>query len=170
MSPRILCLIQLSLGYAPWLLCFGLYIWPRLKAMDHFEAQRAIAALHSFRFFALAFLIPGIVGPNLPEGFATFAAFANFATGMLAMLALLTARVRSLFWTFVMAFNLVGLGDIALDFYHAVQFNLPAAAGQLGSLYAFVILYVPLQLITHVAAFYLFARSRAGGVLGRVAM
>jgi len=27
-----------------------------------------------------------------------------------------------------------------------------------------------LQLITHVAAFYLFARSRAGGVLGRAAM
>jgi len=164
MSPQIVCLTQLSLGYVPWLLCFGFYIWPRLRRMDHFDAQRAIAALHSFRFFALAFLIPGIVGPDLPEGFAAFAAYANFATGLLAMLALLSARARSLFWIFVVAFNLVGVGDIALDFFHAVKFNLPAAAGQLGAMYAFVILYVPLQAITHVAAFYLLARSSAGAV------
>jgi hypothetical protein len=138
--------------------------------MDHFDAQRAIAMLHSFRFFGLAFLIPGIVGPYLAEGFATFAAYANFATGMLAMLALLTARARSVFWTFVVAFNIVGIGDILVDFYHAVQFDLPAAAGQLGALYAFVILYVPLQLITHGAAFYLLARSRAGAVHGTAAI
>ena len=49
MSPQILFLTHLFLGYVPWLLCFGVYIWPRLKAMDHFDAQRAIAVLHSFR-------------------------------------------------------------------------------------------------------------------------
>ena len=36
--------------------------------MDRVEAQRAIATLHSFRFFGLVFLIPGVVGPNLPTG------------------------------------------------------------------------------------------------------
>ncbi len=72
MSPQILFLTHLFLGYVPWLLCFGVYIWPRLKAMDHVGAQRAIAALHSFRFFGLAFILPGVVGPNLPAGFATF--------------------------------------------------------------------------------------------------
>lgn len=44
---------HLVLGYVAWLLCFGAYIWPRLKAMDPVEAQRAIATLHSFRFFGL---------------------------------------------------------------------------------------------------------------------
>ena len=35
MSPEILLQTHLVLGYVAWLLCFGVYIWPRLKAMDH---------------------------------------------------------------------------------------------------------------------------------------
>ena len=108
MSAETLFRIQLALGYVVWLLCFSVYIWPRLKTMDRFDAQRAIATLHSFRFFGLVFILPGIVGPDLPAGFATFAAYGDFATGVLAILALLTARVRPLFWSFVVAFNLVG--------------------------------------------------------------
>src|ERR1700732_3005264 len=135
MSPQILFLTHLFLGYVPWLLCFGVYIWPRLKAMDHFDAQRAIATLHSFRFFGLVFILPGVVGPNLPAGFAAFAAYGNFATGVLAMLALLTVRIRPLFWAFVVAFNLVGTVDIVVDYYHATQLGLPALAGELGSTY-----------------------------------
>jgi len=73
MSPETLFRIHLVLGYLAWLLCFGVYIWPRLRSMDHVEAQRAIATLHSFRFFGLVFILPGVVG-NLPAGFATFAA------------------------------------------------------------------------------------------------
>jgi hypothetical protein len=158
MSTEILFQTHLVLGYVAWLLCFGVYIWPRLKAMDHFEAQRAIATLHSFRFFGLVFILPGVVGPNLPAGFATFAAYGNFATGVLAMLALLAVRIRPLFWLFVVAFNLVGVADYILDGYHAVQVNLPAVAGELGVMYAFLIVYVPVQIITHVVAFYLLMR------------
>jgi len=51
MSPATIFQIHLVLGYVPWLLCLGAYVWPRLKAMDRVEAQRAIATLHSFRFF-----------------------------------------------------------------------------------------------------------------------
>jgi hypothetical protein len=43
--------------------------------MDQVEAQRAIATLHSFRFFGLVFIIPGVVGPNLPVDSAEFAAY-----------------------------------------------------------------------------------------------
>jgi hypothetical protein len=164
MSSQTVFLTHLVLGYVPWLLCFGAYIWPRLKAMDHFDAQRAIAALHSFRVIGLAFLLPGVVGANLPDGFATFAAYGNFATGALAMLALLAIRVRPLFWLFVIAFNLVGVVDIAVDFYDSVRVDLPAVAGELRAMYAFPIIYMPLQMITHLAAFYLFARSRSNAV------
>lgn len=160
MSPATIFNIQLVLGYAPWLLCFGAYVWPRLKAMDRVEAQRAIATLHSFRFFGLVFLIPGVVGPNLPAGFATFAAYGDFATGLLAMLALLTIRTRPLFWLFVVAFNLVGAADILIDYYHGIQIGLPALAGELGAAYAIPIIYVPVLMITHVAAFYLLARRQ----------
>jgi hypothetical protein len=65
MSPQIIFQLQLILGYVAWLLCFSAYFWPRLKAMDQVGAQRAIATLHSFRFFGLVFLIPGVIGPNL---------------------------------------------------------------------------------------------------------
>jgi hypothetical protein len=158
MSPATIFQIHLALGYVPWLLCFGVYVWPRLKSMDPVEAQRAIATLHSFRFFGLVFIIPGVVGPNLPADFATFAAYVDFATGVLAMLALLTVRIRPLFWLFVVAFNLIGAADIIIDYYHGNQVGLPALAGELGATYAIPILYVPLLMITHVVAFYLLLR------------
>jgi hypothetical protein len=161
MSPETLFRIHLVLGYVAWLLCFGAYIWPKLKTMDRIEAHRAIATLHSFRFFGLVFVLPGVVGPNLPAGFATFAAYGDFATGVLAMMALLTIRIRPLFWLFVIAFNFVGTADILIDYYHANQLDLPALAGELGAAYAIPIIYVPVLMITHLAAFYLLVRSRS---------
>jgi hypothetical protein len=160
MSPETLFRIHLVLGYVAWLLCFSVYLWPWLKTANRFDSQRAIATLHSFRFFGLVFILPGIVGPGLPGGFATFAAYGDFATGMLAMLALLMARIRSLFWFFIVAFNLVGAADIVVDYYHATELGLPAIAGELGATYAIPIIYVPLLMITHAAAFYLLVRPR----------
>ena len=128
--------------------------------MERFEAQRAIATFNNFRFFGLVFILPGVVGSNLPAGFATFAAYGDFATGILAMLALLTARIRPRFWFFVVAFNLVGAVDIVLDYYHAIQFGLPALAGQLGATYVIPILYVPALMITHFVAFYWLVRPQ----------
>ena len=160
MSPETLFRIHLVLGYVAWLLCFGAYIWPRLKAMDRVDAHRAIATLHSFRFFGLVFILPGVVG-RLPAGFATVAAYGDFATGVLAMLALATVRMRPLFWPFVVAFNLVGVADLIVDYYDAIRDGLPAIAGELGATYWIPIIYVPLLVITHVAAFYLLARQPA---------
>jgi hypothetical protein len=153
--------VQLILGYVAWMLCFRAYILPRLKAMDAAAAQRAIATLHSFRFFGLVFILPGVVGPNLPASFTSFAAYWDLATGVLAMLALLTARIRPAFWFFVVAFNLVGIVDLVLDYYHAIRVGLPEMAGQLGTTYAIPIIYVPILMITHVVAFYLLLRSRS---------
>jgi hypothetical protein len=47
MSPQIIFNLHLILGYVAWLLCFSVYILPRLKSMDLVAAQRAIATLHS---------------------------------------------------------------------------------------------------------------------------
>lgn len=171
MSPETLFQTHLVLGYVACLLCFGTYVFPRLKSMDRFEAQRVIATVHSFRFFGLVFILPGVVGPGLPAGFATFAAYGDFATGILAILALLTARIRPLFWLFVAAFNIVGATDLVLNYYHATQVGLPALAGQLGATYVIPIIYVPMLMITHAVSLYWLARPRpsaahalAGGV------
>src|SRR5689334_8355840 len=104
MSPETLFRIQLVLGYVVCGLAFAVYVLPKLRSMPHVEVQRAIATLHSFRFFGLVFVLPGVVGPNLPASFATVAAYGDFATGALAILALLTFRIRPLFWLFVVGF------------------------------------------------------------------
>jgi hypothetical protein len=161
MSTETLFQIHLVSGYVAWLLCFAAYILPWLRSMDQIAAQRAIATLHSFRFFGLVFLLPGVVSPNLPAGFAVFAAWGDFATGVLAMLALLTMRMRPLFWLFVVAFNLVGIVDLIVDYYDAIQLDLPAHAEWLGATYAIPIVYVPLLMITHITAFYFLARPQS---------
>ena len=166
MTETVLFQTHLVLGYVAWLLCFGAYVWPRLKAMDHVDAQRAIATLHGFRFFGLVFILPGVVGSHLPAGFAAFAAHWDLATGVLALLALLAVRTRPLFWLLVVAFNVVGLVDLVMDYAHAVQAGLPEVAGELGAACAIPVLYVPLLMITHVAALCLMLRSirrRQGG-------
>jgi hypothetical protein len=79
---------------------------------------------------------------------------------VLALLALLTARIRPLFWSLVVAFNLVGATDILVDYYHASRLGLPALAGQLSATYAIPIIYVPMLMITHVLACYWLVRPQ----------
>ena len=160
MSPATIFQLHLVLGYVACLLCLGVYVLPRLNAMDRFEAQRVIATIHSFRFFGLVFIVPGVVGPDLPANFAATAAYGDLATGVLALLALLTVSIRPLFWLFVVAFNLVGIADIGIDYYQAVHLGLADLAGQLGATYVIPIIYVPVLMITHIDAFYLLARPQ----------
>ena len=160
--------LHLVLGYVAWLLAFGAYIWPRLRAMDSVAAQRAIATLHSFRFFGLVFILPGVVG-TLPATFARFAAWGDLATGVLAMMALLTIGIRPLFWSFVVAFNVIGVADLLVDYYNATRLGVADAAGQLSTTYAIPVIYVPILMITHWAAFILLVRQRKMSSEGGVA-
>ena len=158
MPPQLIFLVHLVLGYVACLLCFVTYILPKLRSMEPMAAQRLIATFHSFRFFGLVFILPGVVGANLPAGFTHLTAYGDFATGVLALLALLTVRVRPLFWSFVVAFNVVGAVDIFIAYYHAITLGLPQLAGQLGAAYVIPILYVPMLMITHLAALYWLVR------------
>jgi hypothetical protein len=165
MPPGIIFLIQLVLGYVVCLLWFRTYALPKLSAMKRFDAQRMIATIHSFRFFGLVFLLPGFVGPNLPAGFAKFAAYGDFTTGVLAILALMAVRVRPLFWALVIGFNVVGVVDLVMAYYHAVHLGVPDMAGQLGAGYVIPILYVPVLMITHMTALYWLVRPQRKMVL-----
>ena len=161
MSTETIFRIHLILGSVTWLLCFGTYIWPRLRSMERDDALRVIATLHSFRFFGLVFLLPGVVGANLSADFTVFSAYGDFAAGVLAILALLTFRIRPIFVGFVVAFNLVGIVDLLNNYYRATMIDLPARAGEFGSTYAIPIIYVPILMITHVVAFWLMLRFRS---------
>lgn len=158
MSPAIIFDSHLVLGYAAWLLCTRVWVWPRLKAMATDDAQRAIAMLHSFRFFGLVFILPGVVGPALPEDFATFAAWGDLVTGVLAMAALSVPPRPALFRPLVVAFNVAGMVDLVVDYYHGTTLDLAGLSGQLGAAYVIPIVYVPILMITHVIAFRLLLR------------
>ena len=80
MSAKDIFRIDMAVGYLAWALCIATYLWPRLRAMDRVEVHRAIATFNSFRFFGLVFLLPGFVGPNLPQGFAAPVAYGDLAT------------------------------------------------------------------------------------------
>lgn len=162
MQPADIFNIQLILGYAAWALLFWTYIWPKLRSMDVASANRGIATLHSFRFFGLIFILPGIAGGQVPSGFAIPAAWGDLATALLAMLALLAFRMRPLFWLLVVAFNMVGSIDLGTAYFHAVRLHLPEVSGQLGTAYLIPILYVPVLVMTHAAAFVLMIRASSG--------
>jgi hypothetical protein len=160
MRPEIIFPLHLVLGYVACLLVFSTYALPRLRMMERADAHRVFATIHSFRFFGLVFMLPGFVGPGLPASFATFAAYGDFVTGLLAILALLFFRIRPLFWSLVVAFNLAGITDIVVDYFHAIQTGVPQMAGQLGAAYYIPVIYVPFLMITHMAGLYWLLRPQ----------
>ena len=162
MSAETIFRIHLILGYVAWGLVFAAYMLPKFRAMSRFEVQRAIATLHGFRFFGLVFILPGVIGPHLAQPFGATAAWGDLATGLLALMALVSQRIRPLFWLFVVAYTVSGVADLVADYYDATVENLPAVAGQLGAAYIIPVIYVPLLMITHLAAVYwLFRRAPA---------
>lgn len=112
----------------------------------------------------MIFILPGIVGPQVLSGFAAPAAWGDLTTSLLAMLALLVFSVRPLFWLSVAAFNVVGSLDLTTAHLHAVRLQLPEVSGHLGVAYLIPILYVPILVMTHLAAFVLMARSSSAAL------
>ena len=166
MSTEPIFQTQLVLGYVAWLLCFGAYILPWLKSMDRVKAHRAIATLHSFRFFGLVFILPGVVGPNLPAKLRHLrrlwrprdraarhagAPHDQDTSGLLAV----RRRLQS-----------GGDGRPHPQLLPRHPGRPSGAGGELGAAYAIPIIYVPLLMITHVVAFYLLVRSSAQGGSG----
>src|SRR4051794_30280447 len=73
-----------------WSIVATRYIWPQLRSRQQAEALRPLLVLHSFRFLGLAFLVPGVVSPELPSSFAHAAAYGDIIAAVLAMLALIS--------------------------------------------------------------------------------
>ena len=129
-----------------WGIVTARYIWPELRLQPRVEALRPLLILHSFRFIGLAFLVPGVVSPDLPPAFAHSAAYGDIIAAILALLSLLllpSAAGVAVAWIF----SLWGSADIFNAFYQANHAGL--LAGQLGAAFFLPTLIVPLLLITH---------------------
>jgi hypothetical protein len=142
--------ISIAFSLIAWSTVTTRYIWPKLRVQDRAEALRPLLILHSFRFLGLAFLVPGVVSPELPSSFAHAAAYGDIIAAILALLALISlpsATGIAIAWIF----NVWGAADLLNAFYQANHAGL--MAGQLGATYFIPTLIVPLLLITHGLAF-----------------
>jgi hypothetical protein len=93
--------------------------WPVLRNQPRARALRPLLLLHSFRFLGLAFLVPGVVSPELPGDFARPAAYGDLIAAVLALIALAGLQSR-LGIALVWVFNLWGSADLLFAFYQGM--------------------------------------------------
>jgi hypothetical protein len=122
----------------------------RLRSLERPDALRPILVLHAFRFEGLAFLVPGVVSPDLPTAFAHSAAYGDLGAAVLALLSLASLSSGAGV-VIVWVFNLWGTFDLLHAFYEANAGGL--MPGQLGAAYFIPTVLVPLLLVTHALIF-----------------
>ena len=145
MQTQLAFFISIAFSLIAWGILTARYIWPELRLRPRAEALRPLLILHSFRFIGLAFLVPGVVSPDLPSAFARSAAYGDIIAAMLALLALISLSASGVVIAWI--FSLWGTADLFNAFYQANHAGLKA--GQLGATYFIPTFIVPLLLITH---------------------
>lgn len=165
MDPQLRFGISVVLGFTAWGLVTARYSWPALRTMPGRAAFRPILLLHAFRFVGLAFLVPGVVAPDLPAAFARPAAYGDLIASLLALVALGVLNTR-MGPVFLWVFNLWGAADLLFAFYQG-QISARIEPGQLGAAYFVPTVLVPLLLITHGLAFWMLLRPRSAPAVGR---
>ena len=154
--------ISVALGFVAWGVIAARYLWPALRNLPRADALRPLLHLHSFRFIGLAFLVPGVVSPDLPDAFARPAAYGDLIAAALALLALAGLQSR-LGIVLVWVFNLWGSADLLNAFFQALV-GVGLEPGQLGAAYFIPTVVVPLLLITHGLMFWLLLKRDGAGV------
>ena len=159
MPPPVLFGISVAFGLAVWGAVAWHYIWPALRESPSPENLKPILLLHGFRFLGLAFVVPGVVSPELPAAFAQPVAYGDLITAFLALLALAMLGTRAgtvVTWVF----NIFGTADLLFAFYQGGRISLPDMQGLLGAGYFILTAYVPLLFITHGLAFRILLRTK----------
>ena len=149
--------VSIAFSFVAWGTVSAQYILPELLSRSRVAALRPLLTLHTFRFIGLAFLVPGVVSPDLPAIFAHSAAYGDLVAAILALLALFLlpgAAGVAVAWIA----NLWGAIDILNAFFQAKRSGL--LAGQLGAAYFLPTLIVPLLLVTHGLAFRILLRQQ----------
>ena len=111
MPQQLMFFVSIAFSLIAWWIVTARYIWPELHLRPRVEALRPLLILHSFRFIGLAFLVPGVVSPDLPPAFAHSAAYGDIGAAVLALLALISLSNGAgiaIAWIF----NLWGLADL----------------------------------------------------------
>jgi hypothetical protein len=162
MAPQLAFFSSIAFSLIAWGTVATHYFWPALRYRPRAEALRPLLILNSFRFLGMAFLVPGVVSPDLPRAFATAAALGDLIAAALALLSLVTLQ-RGPGVLVAWIFNVWGSIDLVNAFYQANASGL--SPGQLGAAYFIPTLIVPLLLITHGLAFRVLLQHQQGAAI-----
>jgi hypothetical protein len=125
--PQLWFFVSIAFSFIAWGIVTARYIWPELRLRQRVEALRPLLILHSFRFIGLAFLVPGVVSPDLPSTFAYSAAYGDIGAAILAVLALISLPSAAgvvIAWIF----SVWGSADLLNAFYQANHAGLMAGS------------------------------------------
>ena len=156
MREQLCFFVSILFSFMAWGMVTGSVIWPELRRRGRSEALRPLLMFHCFRFVGLAFLVTGVVSPDLPAAFAEGAAYGDIVAAMLALLTL-TLLPGRLGIVAAWVFNLWGSADILHANYEGI--HLGVQAGQMGAAYFLPTFIMPLFLITHGLMFWLLLRN-----------
>jgi hypothetical protein len=165
MQSQIAFFLSIAFSLIAWGIVAARYFWPELRVRQRAEALRPLLIFHSFRFVGLAFLVPGVVSPDLPSSFARAAAYGDLIAAILALMSLMSlpsAAGVAIAWIF----NVWGTADLFNAFYQANHAGL--MAGQLGATYFIPTFIVPLLLITHGLGFRILLQHQSEPVTNKI--
>ena len=158
MPPQLYFFVSVAFSFVVWVIVARRYIWPRLSPLPRAQALQPILVLHSFRFMGLAFLVPGVVSPDLSPTFANPVAYGDLVAAILALLSLALLQ-RGAGVVLAWVFNVWGAADLLNAFYQGN--NVGLIPGQLGAAYVIPTFIVPMLLVTHWLAFRILLRPQA---------
>jgi len=154
----LLGVLSIVMGLISCSLIAKWYVIPYLFSIPREKAFQPLLLMHTFRYVGLAFIVPGVVSPELSTTFANQAAFGDLAAAFLAFLALAALRLR---WSsalmLVWIFNVVGTLDFLIANLQGMRLIEP---GHLGASYYIPVLAVPPLFVAHYIIFKLLLQKK----------
>lgn len=137
--------LQFTLSLVAWGVIVGVLLRPWLARREKLDLLLLLCLPHTFRHVGMVFLVPVVVGGEMPESFAGAAAYGDLTAGLLALLTVVALHNR---WRVALPLawltNLVGLVDLANALRQA------DAVSSMGAAWYIPTMFVPLLLVTHV--------------------
>jgi hypothetical protein len=153
MDPQIIFISQTIWSFACYALVARWYVAPRLARMPLAGALVLLSLPHLLRPVGATFLVPGVVGGELPTAFAVPAAYGDILTALLTLLAIVALRAH---WPFALGlvwlFNVIGAVDLVNAYVQGARLEIPNQY-ILGATWLIPTFLVPGLLVLHAMAF-----------------
>lgn len=138
-------ILQVTMAVIVYAIIAKLYVWPRLQKMSVLDALIPLLLLHAFRYIGLMFLVPSVVGDDVPSAWAIPTAYADLATSVLAILAVLALHYRNAAGIPLAWFaSLVGMADFLQAYPRAILGEITV-----GAAYYIPILFNPAMFVSY---------------------